>query len=364
VLRVALLVASHAVAIPAPVQAQGERVVVSRASPRDIELGRAAAGALAERLSSRGALARVPIAPDRLEPLAPELDRATAAYANLDPSGAATQLDGVLRVVSDAGGAGLSRPELLRALLLRAMAGLATGDAETAGVALDRALAIDPELSPDPAEYPPTLRDALEARRPAADRHTLVLRGPLGASGLSIDAAEARGREHVLAPGVHLLRVETPAHEPWTAEIDLRSDVVLEIDPRFAPEAALAAPEAGRADVERASRMLDVGIVYLHVARDGGGWSLRAEDGAAGRTVRAAIGTRDELPRAAAELARGLLATPRTRAPRERAGGRRDDEAASPWPWIAAGGAVVLTAAGILAVVLASPDQEGGRWSR
>ena len=346
-----------------PARAQETRVVVVRSAADDVELGRVAAAALAAELSARGVSARIAREPPPPPSLADEIDRASVTYANLAPREAAERLDAILTRARDNGAAGLSRDQLVGAFLLRALAALAVDDADAASTAIDRVLSIDPQTALDEAQYPPTLRSALEARRPTRpDHHVLELRGVSDDARVFIDGAEASGARHALPAGLHLVRVETAVHEAWAIAVDLRADVVRDVALELDPERALASATASDAELARAARMLDVRLVRLQLDAARSGWALRAHDTATGRSARTLLGAAADVRSGAAALATGLTAAPAVARPVDTEA-TTADESPSIWPWII-GGAVGVAMLATLIAVLATPDQEVGRWTR
>ena len=346
-----------------PARAQEARVVVVRSSSDDVELGRTVASALAAELSARGLSTRTSREQPPDPSLAGEIDRAAVAYANLAPREAAERIDAVLERARASGAAGLSREELVDALLLRALAALALGDADATGSALERALAIDPGLLLDEAQYPPTLRAAVDARRSVSpERHTLELRGVPDDARVFVDGAPARSARHTLPAGLHLVRIETPVHETWAAEIDLRTDQVLDVALDLDPERTLASASSTDAELARAARMLDVSVVRLQLDTAPGGWTLRAHDAVTGRSARTLLGAAADVRSGAAALATGLTVRP-TATLADDAHSTAVDESPPIWPWIV-GGAVGVAMLATLIAVLAAPEQEVGTWTR
>lgn len=379
-----------------------ERVVVVRAAAHDRARADALALALVASLAERGERARVPppppTDPDPREGIA-EIDAADRDYQMLRPEAASARLDEALARF-DATGAGLDREALLRATLLSALARAALGDEAGADAAVDRALAIDPTLSPDPARYPPPLIARLERRREArsvlgsapvtiavspedalvaidgavvsvalladgdaaADAaHALDAGGdalgdaghPVGADGAEPDAQPSSegGVQLELAAGTHVIAARRAGFVPAARRVEVagRAPITIALALAPDPEAALAlaardaAPGGPDAALESAAQALGLALVLVDLEVDG---AVRARTGARSARVSGA-----SEPRAVAEaLAAALFA-----------GG--PEGGADPVPWIVAGSALAVGVAVAIAIGVAASSAAPDGWS-
>lgn len=161
------------------------------------------------------------------------LAAARESFADLRPRAAIAALEEYVARV-DALGGGITRREWISALLLLARARRAVGDLALADEVIDRALTVEPELRLSPAEYPPPLLEAVEARREsiaALGRAPLRLRHVPPGLRVGVDGAEPTSPASLpeLVPGVHLLRFTAPGRRPRAARVEVRPEETVDV---------------------------------------------------------------------------------------------------------------------------------------
>ncbi len=302
-------------AYPTAVATAQPRIVVARSAPDVRDRASSVADAVAEALRARGAdvtrPSPAPVPPSETAALAVALD----AYANLRPDDARGTLEALLARADATGARGLERPELLDALMTLSLACRALGDAPSADAALDRALAIEPALAPSLTQYPPTLVDAVEARRAAgAGAHPGVIElGPVPARARVFVDAQAltvptSGRVEV-AHGTHLVRVAALGRLEWATRIEV-ADAPVTVAPTLPPDADQLLREPGApaerdaAELDVAARALGARAVVIDVSVLGSRVTLAIRDFARARTAATTV---DATVRPEA-VARGLAA--------------------------------------------------------
>ena len=331
----------------------------------------------------RGPLARAlgdaeltlaPEVPGEAPPRTAELlAEAARAYSTMD-SERALALVADARTELDRTGGGSDGPgTAVRAELLAALALSAAGRPDEVDGALGRALCIAPDLTVDPVEYPPWLREraATLAQAPAPSV-TLELRGAPGAESW-IDGSPGCvlpcARD--LAAGTHRVRVTRAGRLPFVATVALSApqvvDVTLRPDVGLLADQVRTAAAAGR-DPDDALAAFDR-IVWAGVRTrpDGGreiaGALFRSDSPRQRATVTVAGAGAAALERASRALLAALTAPALD--PNRRAGrpGRPSQPPPAPawyerpWIWIAAGAVVVAGGVGI-AVAASQPSDQ------
>ncbi|MCG8557606.1 MAG: hypothetical protein MJD61_20305 [Proteobacteria bacterium] len=305
------------------------------------------------------------------------LKRAADAYMNLRPQAAVTQLDAMLTRLHSNGGAGITRSQLLEALLLRAMAESALGRLAQSQLTLDRIHAIDPSYQPSPAQYPPNLRKSLARRRSrhrAGSTVLLILAGLPPSAMISLDA-KPLGTFHVLAagrseaqvaltPGVHLVRAFAPGRIAAGTAVTLHTDhrLVLELPPdptqvlRHAGEPRPTVPTS----VHSAARSLGATPLLVDYGRDQRARPvLSLLDTATGRKASRILGRGATLEATADLLVAQLL---RAAPPLLDQGAAASSRGSPVTPWLIAGGAVAIAAGAVVFVAFAL-DDEPSEWA-
>ncbi len=318
-----------------------------------------------ERRGTPVRLARTGRSPDELTPLT----RARDAYHALRPEEARGTLEAWLERAEHSGAEGLSRDVWLEGLVWLALARLALHDEPAADAALDRALAVAPDLSLDEIDFPPPLRERLEVRRGQQPRRLVPLRVESSAPDavVYVDAASI-GRapaQASLAPGLHLVRLEAPGRAPTATLVALDEDAErLRLTPRFDPERALAAGLAPGSEIgpelERAARELSAYLALLDAERRPEGWRLALLDLATGQ--RATVRDEPDAARAAERLVGALELADRVAAQVTQPSASDSETSPPPdaWPWVALGsGAAALLGAAIAIAVWAGSQTSG-----
>lgn len=380
VVSVGLSLAVGLTAAPREARAEGEglqgpRTLVIRSGIDGADLVDRLADALIVTLRAEGIDVRLPVRPQPPPDETEALARAIESYENLRPREAREAVEALLARADRTGGRGLTRADLVRALMVLASSARVLGDDEAVGAALDRALVIDPDLELSPSLYPPWLRELLDARRglrgeaPAA---TLVVQVRPAGARLYIDgrALPAGTERLVLAAGPHLVRVTADAFVPFGRRVELEAgENRLEVELRPDHRAVLARPGAPGEPVdglEEAGRALGAPVLLVEITADeeGPGFEVTARDLATGRRA-AVTAPEGEAPEAvAAHLVEGLNATGvEFPAPEPADRGRRRRAV-----WIASGTAAAVVVAVLVGVLAAAPwddeDVVEGRWRR
>ncbi len=326
------------------------------------------ADAVALALRARGIEASRPPPPSSAP--APDVDAlrdARLAYGNLHPDETRRTLAALLARLDANGGAGLSRADLLDALLLDAMAAQALGDDAAADGALDRALVVEPDLALDPAQYPPTLRQRLATRRAARSdpttMATIVVRDAPPSATVYIDgeALPASKRSATVTPGPHLLRVEAPGFEPHARRLDVAAPttvvpVTLAVDAGARLHGRTDPGRSPDASLRAAARALGGSLLLVDLVSAPTGTRVVLDDVSAGRRVQIAASPSDVRHPAflAARLARALSTSPT----RSTVGGIP----ARVW-WVSAGAAAVAIAAVALIVATTASPAPATQWT-
>ena len=287
----------------------------------------------------------------------PELALAHDAYANLRPADARTLLDALLTRADATGALGLERPELLDALLTLSLACRALGDGQAADAALDRAVAIDPSITPSLTQFPPALVQALAERRAAGagSGRVVIAIGPLpNGAHVLVDAQRVVPNDaRIETPrGTHLLRVEAPGRVAWSARVEV-GDAPVEVTPELAVDAdgLLREPgpprEGGYDELDRAAQSLGARAFVVDVWARGATVRLRARDSLRARVATATMPASVRAEAAARELL-SRLEPPRS------APSALQPRGAPVWPWIAGGSGAVAIVVTVVAIVLAT----------
>lgn len=327
---------------PLRVAVAQERIVVVRAAPAQRSDADALGLALVDALVARGERASLPAAPPPEPDEREALEAAERDYQMLRPELAAERLEAALARV-DERGSGLPRDGLIRAWLLLAMARAAAGDEPGADRSVSRALAIDPELAPDPAHYPPPLRDRVERLRSEIELTPLVIEARPAGAAIEIDGAPSE-RDARVAPGTHVVRARAPRRRPAGRAVEVGAGgaevtLALELDP-LGVLADPGLPGEDDAPIASAARLLDAEAVIVDVRPHAGALALEARQGERVARTELALGAAPgEVARAAAALVAGLHAP---------AG-----EPLDPVPWIVAGSALAVGAAVAVAIGVA-----------
>lgn len=303
--------------------------------------------------AARGARVERPPAPRPDEPLGDVRERLDAIWSTYHALRLPEARDAVRALALELGrvqGAGADRPLLVELWLLTALAEEAAGDAERGAAALRRALAILPDLEVDPARYPPTLLEQVEALRAVeAPPGTLRISVAPPDAQVRVDGALTPERTVTVARGPHWVRAEAPHRVSAGTEVEVGeapADVRLSlaIDPGGAL-AALGAP--GRpldARAREAVAALDAAASVLDVVADDG-FRVTLTDEPSGRHAELHL-ERVVPARDAARLLDALL----------------EETAEDPiWPWIVGAAVAVVAAAAVTTGVLLANQTDGWR---
>jgi hypothetical protein len=336
-----------------------ERMLVVRAVSDAGDMARRLADGLGDALRARSVVLGSAPAPEPVPDEQEALARAATAYENLEPALARELLEGVLARAEATGGSGLCRADLVRALLLLALADTALSDIGAADLALDRVLAIEPVIELDPAVYSPAIRERVEARRDARAGSTpavLAIEGvPTGAV-VRVDGDVVAGpaRTVELAPGLHLVHVVAPRSRGWGTLVDLPADgavVAVHIEPDA--RAVIASPGLPGEPLDglRAAGVeLGVGLLVMDITTRGDEVEVEVHDLRSGREARTS-GQESTPP---AEVARVLASQ---LAPDEATGPSRGRRTA----YVVSGVATAaIVSAVVLAIVLSRPWEDQG----
>jgi hypothetical protein len=340
-----------------------ERVLVVRAVSDAGDMARRLADGLGDALRARSVVLGSAPAPEPVPDEQAALARAATAYENLEPALAREILEGVLERVDVTGGSGVSRADLVRALLLFTLADVALSDDAAADRAVDRVLAIEPDIELDPAIYSPAIRERVEARRDARAGSTpavLAIEGvPTGAV-VRVDGDVVAGpaRTVELAPGLHLVHVVAPRYRGWGTRVDLPADgavVAVHIEPDA--RAVIASPGLPGEPLDglrAAGAELGVGLLVMDITTRGDEVEVEVHDLRSGREARTS-GQESTPP---AEVARALASQ---LVPGETSGTSRRRRAILV---ISSAATAVIVSAVVLGVVLSQPweDQSEPAW--
>jgi hypothetical protein len=352
---------------------EGPRTLVVRAAAGYEELMSQLADALVVTLRAAGVDARIPERPMPPPDESEALDAATEAYENLSPQEARHQIEALLARADRSGGEGLTRDELIRALLLLASSARVLGDEAALQAALDRALVVEPALELSPMLHPPWLRELLEARRSLranAPRATLVILGEPAGACLTIDGQphDSRPEGVRLSPGAHLLRVTTEGYLAFGRRVDLEPGVT-RISAELEPDhlEILANPGAPGEPVEsldEAARALGAPALLVEIALYESRLEAVATDMETGREA-SVTSSVTELPEVIAarlveELTADSLEDPEPEPPRSRRSARI--------AWIVSGVTLAVVTSVVVGLLVAAPwegeDTVEARWHR
>jgi hypothetical protein len=296
----------------------------------------------------------------------PDLDAsfraAQEAYQSGDYAGSMTALESVVAEMERDPARPFSRDQWTRVLLRLAQVEATLGRGPSARAAMERALAVEPDLAADPEQYSPRFRRELElarARLALAPRFRLeVSAGGIPAEvridGLSLGDAPT---EVLLPAGRYRLEVRS-AGEARSARVDLASDERLTVDLSGPPPFPATGP-AAEPRLSAAPAPSSAGLTLRAEAPVG--W-MRPTAGAAGGLAAAAAGLAvwqgiaagNASAEASAMLLPGGMLRPGT-SPAEYASATSSFDSARRNAWIAGGSAAALACGAVLLWVLA-PD--------
>ncbi|MFK7986729.1 MAG: hypothetical protein AB8I08_11950 [Sandaracinaceae bacterium] len=287
----------------------------------------------------------VVLLPREEEPTVPSLEPALAAFHDLRPEEALTQLEAWAEAARSSGE--LSAETRARGHVWRARVRMALS---RPGVedALDAALRVLPDLTLDEAIHPPPLREALALRRETMRWVTVELRVVPASTEVRLDGETVSPGPLRLVAGTHVLFASAPRSVPMTRLWSPEDGGTLDVHPR---------PRAGRLGepvpdaTDQAIRAAGRQPLLLEAHEAASGLRLRLRDGNRVRTSGPLFDP--------ARLAAALFTLPAARPPLSPTGPPPEEAGPEPWWAVAVGAGALTLGALVVGLVVGLQSSEG-----